>query len=150
MITRIDWRSFPALCLLASAAMSGPAPAQESGRYTLAPLEGGIVKLDTGTGALTECRRKGDALSCTLVPDERQPLQDEIDRLSRENARLRAELASKAPAPGSTAGPAPGSTAGPAPSWPSDAEIDRALSLMQRMMRGLKDIMREEDDAKRI
>jgi hypothetical protein len=79
-------------------------------------------------------------LSCTLVPDERQPLQDEIDRLSRENAQLRTELGSKSPAPSGTV----------APSLPSDAEIDRALSLMQRLMRGLKDIMREEDDAKRI
>jgi hypothetical protein len=140
MITRIDRRSVPALCLVATAALSGPATAEESGRYTLAPLEGGIVKLDTSTGALTECRRKGDALSCTLVPDERQPLQDEIDRLSRENAQLRTELGSKSPAPSGTV----------APSLPSDAEIDRALSLMQRLMRGLKDIMREEDDAKRI
>jgi|SRR5215207_814770 len=142
MTTCIDWRFVPATCLLVAGTLSGPALAQETGRYTLAPLEGGIVKLDTRTGALTECRRKGDALSCTLVPDERQPLQDEIDRLSRENADLRAQLGSKAP-------PA-GNTATPAPSLPSDAEIDRALSLMERFMRRFKDILRDEDDGKRI
>jgi hypothetical protein len=147
MTTRIDRRLIPAMCLLAmclllATTLGWPASAEEaSGRYTLAPLEGGIVKLDTRTGTLTECRRKGDALSCALLPDERQPLQDEIDRLSRENAELRAQLGSKAP-------PA-GNTAAPAPSLPSDAEIDRALSLMQRFLRGLKDIMRE-DDGKRI
>jgi hypothetical protein len=149
MTTRIDRRLVPAMCLLLTTTLfltttlGWPASAEEaSGRYTLAPLEGGIVKLDTRTGTLTECRRKDDALSCTLVPDERQPLQDEIDRLSRENSELRARLGSKAP-------PA-GNTVAPAPSLPSDAEIDRALSLMERFLRGLKDIIREEDDGKRI
>jgi hypothetical protein len=142
MTTRIDWRLVPAICLVSMANLGQPALAQETGRYMLAPLEGGIVKLDTRTGALTECRRKGDALSCTLVPDERQPLQDEIDRLSRENAELRAQVGSKAP-------PA-GSRVAPPQSLPSDADIDRALSLMERFMRGLKDIMREENDGKRI
>jgi hypothetical protein len=141
MTTRIYWRLVPAMYLLVTATLGGPALAEEAGRYTLAPLEGGIVKLDTRTGALSECRRKGDTLNCTLVPDERQPLQDEIDRLSRENAELRAQLGAKAPTAGSTAAPAP--------SLPSDADIDRALSLMERFMRGLKDIMREED-GKRI
>ena len=101
MIKGIHWWSIPATTIVLAAALSGPASAEEvgsimadegNGRYALAPLEGGVVKLDTRTGVVTECRRKDDALSCALAQDERQKMQDEIDRLTRDNAGLRAKL----------------------------------------------------------
>jgi hypothetical protein len=112
-----------------------------NGRYSLAPIDGGIAKLDTRTGAITECRRKDDALTCALVPDERQRLQGEIDRLTRENAELRAK---------SSGTPPTGSIVKPAPALPSDEEVDRALSLMERFLRRFKEIMREGNDSTRL
>ena len=78
---------------------------------------------------------KDDALSCALAQDERQKMQDEIDRLTRDNAELRAKLSS-APTGGAVK---------PAPALPSDEEVDRALSLMERFLRRFKDIMREDN-----
>jgi hypothetical protein len=127
--------------------LSGSALAQDdisiladeaNGRYSLAPSDGGVVKLDTRTGAITECRRKDDALTCSLALDERQKLQNEIDRLTRENSELRAKLGSA---------PTTGSIAKPAPALPSDEEVDRALSLMERFLRRFKTIMREGNDS---
>src|SRR3954468_21040514 len=70
-----------------------PAVAQKtSGRYAIVPLDGGIVRLDTQTGALTECRRLNEALNCALADDDRVALQEQVDRLSRENAELREKL----------------------------------------------------------
>ena len=108
---------------------------ETNGRYALAPLDGGVVKLDTRTGAVTECRRKDDALSCVLAQDERRKMQDEIDRLMSVNAELRAKLSSTST----------GGAVKPAPALPSDEEVDRALSLMERFLRRFKDIMREDD-----
>jgi hypothetical protein len=65
-------------------------------------------------------------------------LQNEIDRLSRENADLRARV----PNP-----PITGSIERTAPALPSDEEVDRVLSLMERFLRRFKTIMREGDDS---
>jgi hypothetical protein len=41
------------------------APAMaEAGRYQLQPVEGGIVRLDTATGAMDFCRSTGAGLEC--------------------------------------------------------------------------------------
>jgi len=136
-----------ATTLLLTIALSGSASAQDdisiladdaNGRYSLVPTDGGGVKLDTRTGAITECRRKDDSLSCALAPDERQRLQNEIDRLARENSQLRAKLDSAPPT---------GGIAKPAPALPSDEEVDKALSLMERFLRRFKDIMREGNES---
>src|SRR5262245_52602950 len=96
-------RPILATTMLVTMALSGPALAQEdtsiladdaNGRYSLAPIDGGVVKLDTRTGTLTECRRKDDALTCILASDERQRLQNEIDQLTRLNNELRAKIGS--------------------------------------------------------
>ena len=144
MTSGARWRFVATTSFLLSAPLTGLAWAEGgvsiladegNGRYALAPFEGGVAKLDTRTGAITECHRKDDALTCALVPDERQKLQDEIDRLTRENLELRAKLNN-----GQSTG---GGTANPTPSLPSDEDVDRALSLMERFLRRFKDIMRE-------
>ena len=143
MSPQVAWRSISAALFL-SAFVASPVFAEEAnGRYALAPVEGGIAKLDTRTGAVSECHRAGEAMNCVLIPDERQKLQDEIDRLTRENSQLKAQLGSNNP-------PSGGDTVKPSPSLPSDAELERALSLMDRFLRRFKDIIREQDDGTRL
>lgn len=118
-----------ALCLL-----SGSAPAQtasENGRYSMSPVEGGFLRLDTRTGQVAMCRPAGESVQCRAAPEERSALESEIDRLARENADLKARLAGQPPA-----------AAGP----PSRAreEMDRALDYAERFMRRMMRIMREE------
>jgi lipoyl-dependent peroxiredoxin len=143
MTTLTEWL-VAAAAMVMIAILGTPASAEgDNGRYTIAPLDGGIVKLDTRTGAVTECRRQGEVLNCVLTSDQRQALQDEIDRLSRENAELRSQLSPSAPS-------APGNPAKTAPSLPSDADVDRALSLMERVLRRFKEIMRDQEDGTRL
>jgi hypothetical protein len=106
--------------------------AQEApGRYVLAPIEGGVVRLDTQTGELSECRRREDRLTCTPAVDAGRTPAVEADRLKREN-----EVG-----PSGQARPAPPAAA-PAPG-PSEREIDRALDVMERVLRRFQSIMRE-------
>ena len=102
-----------------------------NGRYALAPIDGGVLKLDTRTGAVTECRRTADALNCALAQDERQTMQDEIDRLARDNAELRGKLD----------GASISGAVKPTPALPSDEDVERALSLMERFLRRFEDII---------
>ena len=47
------------LTALAAPAMAQATPDTENGRYTLAPMNGGFVRLDTRTGVVSHCTDKG-------------------------------------------------------------------------------------------
>jgi HAMP domain-containing protein len=124
-----------------SAVLAGaPLAAQEaSGRYSMTATADGFLKLDSKTGAVSDCRREATGYQCRLVADERNALQAEIDRLVDENNALKDRLA----AAGSAAKPDSRVTP-PSPAVPSDEEIDRALGLMEKFMRRFKTFLRED------
>jgi hypothetical protein len=93
-------------------------------------MEGGLLRLDTGTGQVSQCTRSGDSFACRSVADDRAALQDEIDRLKRENEELR-----KA---GGRQGP------GGRMALPSEEEIDKAMGLVERMMRRMLRTFRDD------
>ena len=83
-------RSLVAVVLVLGAFGSVPASAQERPqRFTMTPTEGGFVRLDTETGAVSICTRRDGAWACEPMPEERQALSREIERLQTENKRLR-------------------------------------------------------------
>ena len=69
-------------------------PADENGRYTLSAIDNGYLRLDTRTGAVSICTRKG-GWTCRVVPDERAALDQEIGRLQSEIDKLKTQLASR-------------------------------------------------------
>src|SRR5580692_9673718 len=92
-----------AICLAALApAIAAETPDTENGRYTLQPSGDAMLRLDTRTGAVSNCSNSGAGWACYAVPDERAALDTEIGRLQVENEKLKAQLASReqAAAPG--------------------------------------------------
>jgi len=150
---------FVAFATPALAQSREPAPPSDT-RFSITPTENGYLKLDGRTGVVSECRRENGEFACTLVPDERQALQEEIDRLALEVADLRGRLAARGmtqPGPGISDLPADEAprvetppTPGPRAELPDDEEIDRALDLMERFMRRFMDIVREEETQRPI
>jgi hypothetical protein len=133
------------LVAFATAVLTGAAGAQEGdGRYRLSPTSEGFLKLDSRSGAVSECKRGPDGYQCRLVPDEQSALQAEIDRLAQENAALREQLA--------TAGPLlperPDESTKPSPVLPRDDQIDRALRYMEKLLRRFMSL--REDTGKPI
>ncbi|MCJ8142791.1 hypothetical protein MKI84_07655 [Ancylobacter sp. A5.8] len=68
------------------------APAGE-GRFTMQPVEGGILKLDTRSGAMSFCHARGVPAAatdwvCEAVPEDRAALEAEIARLQARIATL--------------------------------------------------------------
>ena len=127
----------------ATAALPGAAGAQDSdGRYRLSPTPDGFLKLDSRSGAASECKRGPDGYQCRLISDEQAALQAEIDRLAQENAALREQLATAGPPPPER----PGESARPekAPILPREDEVDCALGLMEKFLRRFMSIFREE------
>jgi hypothetical protein len=82
---------------LAAPALAQATPDVENGRYTLTPMSGGFVRLDTRTGVVAHCGDKGNGWACYALPEERAALDKEIGRLLAENEKLKAQLAAREP-----------------------------------------------------
>ncbi|MBI1980452.1 MAG: hypothetical protein HYS63_02585 [Methylocystis sp.] len=116
-----------------AAAETPPIVAPEGDRFALTPAEGGYVRLNKETGAVSYCSVKDGVAVCRLGAEERAALEAEIDRLRKENAMLKAR-AEAAPVPPATR---PNAT-------PSEEEFERALSFTERFLRRIMRLFREE------
>jgi polyhydroxyalkanoate synthesis regulator protein len=83
------------------------------------------------------CRENSGQLVCKLAADERHAFEDEVDRLGTAlkapEARV-ADLERNAPVPLESM-------------LPSDEQLDRTMSMMQRFFQGFIDIVKELDPA---
>ena len=136
-----------ALLLLVGAA---PDPEPAGGRYKLTPVEGGaFLRLDTQTGTVSVCQRKDGNWACAAVPDDRRALESEIGRLSTENRELQSvvkRLEELLALPDPEGKDRRAQRSGPKFQLPSEADVDRAMDYVQRMMRKFKDRMRDFKD----
>ncbi|MDP2119336.1 MAG: hypothetical protein Q8K28_05470 [Hoeflea sp.] len=119
-MTRFAMLSVPALVLL----MSAPALSQEPipNRFTMEKTENGFVRLDTLTGELSICSEKSGQMVCRMSADERRAFEETLSDLSARVAALEQRLDALAPPSGLQ-------------DIPDEAELDRALGAMEKMMR---------------
>ena len=114
------------------------ATAQErAGRYTMSPIDGGFVRLDTETGAMSTCNRRDTKWVCEPMGDEGQSMRSELDRLRAENRRLEA-----------LAGIPPQSEGLDAPTdkrleLPSEEDVDKAFDYVERLFRKFRDRIKQ-------
>ena len=125
------------------------APDSEHGRFVFNTVPDGLLRLDTRTGQVSLCGKRGAGWSCQVVPDERTAFEAEISRLQNENGALKRELVTRGiPLPGGSrpdapvASIAPGA-AGDAPTLklPSDADVDRVMSFVEKLWRRFVDMV---------
>jgi hypothetical protein len=91
-----------------------------------------LVRLDRQTGVLTLCLDENGTLACRMQPEEQAAYRDDVIRLEKRVTALEERLSHMPPA-----------------SLPTDAEVDRSLSIMERFMRTFMGIVGEFEDRKR-
>jgi hypothetical protein len=143
-----------AFLLAGGAASAQTRPDTENGRYALSPTGDGVLRLDTKTGSVSTCtNNSGAGWACYAVPDERAALDAEIGRLQAENEKLKTQLAER---DGTVSGkseealPKSDPLKKPEPKvaeggggrkieipLPSDQDMDRAMSFLERAWRRL-------------
>ena len=138
--------------LVGGAALAQTRPDTENGRYALSPAgDGGVLRLDTKTGSVSTCTNSGAGWTCYAVPDERAALDAEIGRLQAENEKLKTQLAERdGTVSGKTEEALPKSDPLKKPEpkaaeggrkieipLPSDQDMDRAMSFLERAWRRL-------------
>lgn len=156
-------RIFAITTLLFCLAVPVLAQESEKGRFTLVPMSGGFVRLDTRTGVVSHCDDKGSGWACYALPEEHAALDKEIGRLLAENEKLKAQLAAREPAgntqkdslkqqapgsgePGPAAPKADGRKSADANRnsiqipLPNDRDLDRLMSFVERAWRRLIEI----------
>lgn len=138
-----------------AAPAAGPSLPEAGGRFTMTPVDGGVLRLDTRTGSLSRCSARSGSWACELLPDDRAAYEAEIGRLNERIATLETRIAREAPRPPAgvpdimaepekPAPPDSGEQAGPraAPDAgaPTDEEsvrrrIDRGVDMAEHMFR---------------
>jgi len=114
---------------------AGPSDEGKPGRYTMTPTEDGVLRLDSVTGRVSHCRRKGAGWACTAAADDRAAYREEIERLEAENESLRRRIAAlEKKGAGKVL-------------LPSDEEIDRVMGFFERLMRRFFDFARSMRDS---
>ena len=141
------------LVIVAALCVTGRAVAEAS-RYSMTPVEGGGLRLDTQTGAVSLCKESNGQLVCASVADETIETRSRLEALEVENSALKAELAklqavtAKPAAPGKEIEPPSGPRESRKLKPPSDHEIDQMMAFVEKMARRLKgmvqDLQREQ------
>jgi hypothetical protein len=119
---------------LATTAFGQTAPEAENGRFVLKQVGNDMLRLDTRSGRISLCNKGSSGWSCTMVPDERTALESEIARLQNELIAARKRLAEAGDKPPVTA-------KRETLNIPSDDELDRVMSFMEKMWRRLIDMV---------
>lgn len=141
-----------------------PATAQDApGRFTMTPTDGGFIRMDTQTGAMSLCTGRAGDWACRAMPDDQKKLQERIAQLEQENQALKDEnrrledvmgLNSAKPEEGGTPG-APGEAGPPGqprPGFklPTEKDLDQAFDYFEGMLKKFRDRLKklEEEEKK--
>jgi hypothetical protein len=112
-----------------------PAPPSGEARYSFHKVADGYVRLDTVTGAVALCSRQPVGWACVAAPEDRVVLENEIERLHRENAALKQALLSRGLTlpPGATPEPADDNSDSITLRLPNNADLDHFVAFIGRV-----------------
>jgi predicted nuclease with TOPRIM domain len=119
------------------------AGATEPDRYRLEKSPDGYVRMDTRTGEMSICKEKWDELVCRMAADERNAVQDEIDRLQAELKTLNDRLAGLKALEDRVAKLESSVTARVENSLPTEEDFNKTMSYMERFFRSFMGIVRD-------
>jgi len=114
-------------------------PDSENGRFSMSPVTDGVMRLDTRSGQVSLCRKRGDIWACESVADDRAAYEKEIGRLQQKITGLEAELGRSAKKDGDL-------------KLPNEAELDRVMKFFESIFRrfiGMIERLQQEESAKR-
>ena len=133
-----------ALTAMAIAAIAGPAVAQgdKGGRFAMSPVEGGMMRLDTETGAMSLCKRAGDQWACEPLPDSARTQAEALDKTKRELAEARATIRHlEEMLLGKDGDMKPADK--PTFRLPSEQDVDQAMDYVERMLKKFRERLKQ-------
>ena len=129
------------VCAAVVAAGAPGATAQSTQRFAMQPIEGGVLRLDTETGSMALCTKQSVGLVCEAV-DTPGPAARDSERLATENRELKAEI-KRLEALLAMETPQKPTSRAPRLELPSEEDVDKALSYMERMVKKFRDKLKD-------
>ena|SRR5215204_5740199 len=120
-------RVLACLIITTLACTSAVAQSPDTRRRIIYPTQDGFLEVDPRTGTITECKRIPNGYRC--------------ERVGEGDALLKEEPGPQVQAP---AVPPQPRNATPRLGSPTDQEVDRALDVIERLLRKFRDILREQ------
>jgi len=132
----MSWKLPAFIAGLILMATAGVAMAQDAapGRYTMHKVDGGFVRLDTKTGAVSFCQNDETSWSC--APIDRAAPDTDVEALRKENKELKAEVKRLDELLGLRG---ERKARGPTFKLPTEQEVDQALNYFERMLKKFQD-----------
>ena len=135
--------------LAAAAQFEARAQAHDDGkdRYTMSPVEGGVLRLDKVTGAMALCTRRNEQLVCDPVDDRARADDGQLAKLEAENRALKDRV--KALEESAARGETPKAPEAPENKMqlPTEEEVDKALDYAERIFKKFRDRLQKADPA---
>jgi hypothetical protein len=132
------------------------AAGENGGRFTMQPTEGGVIRLDRETGAMSFCSGSEGSWSCKEMPETESALKKRVEQLEGEKRALEAErqLRDSPQAEGPDASEPPPLDAVPSPPGdlpvPNERDVDKLFDYVEGMVKKFKErIDRLEKEAKK-
>jgi hypothetical protein len=136
----LAWLSLACLFSAPARAQEGSGPS-DSARYTFHRVQDSFLRLDARNGQVSHCGWNSTGWFCRVVPDERMALESEIARLQTSNIALKKELLARGlPLPDGIKADPPVSRDNEV-KLPSDAELDRMMTFMEKVWRRMVEMM---------
>lgn len=142
-------RTLAAVVMLAPVGLGGALAADDKpGRFTMMPTDGGALKLDTATGAVSLCTRASGDWACVPTQDGEQALRQQIEGLKAENDVLKDQLVKMEElagigdprkTEGPLGGPRPGGGSDSKMGLPTEKEVDQAFDYFESMVKKLRE-----------
>ncbi len=118
------------------------------------PANGGVLRLDTETGAMSMCKAGASGQwQCESLPDERAALEKEIARLNNDNKDLQGavkRLEEMAGLPPDKRDDRHADKGGgpdkPFGRMPTEQDVDQAMTYLKGMLKKFKDKLKEFED----
>jgi hypothetical protein len=104
-------------------------------RFTLEKSGDGYVRMDNRTGQMSMCAEETGQLVCKLAADDRQAFEDELGRLQDRVAQLEKRVSEMETV----------RRLNPEALLPTDEDVEKSLTYMERFFRRFMDIVRDFD-----
>lgn len=138
-----------AVTLMAAPLAASAEKADDGARFTMSPVEGGFVRLDKQSGAMSMCKKSDEGWACEPMNDSQADMRKELDKLKAANSDLKNEirrmeevfgLNGKAP-DADSGGPGPQAGGPPAKPFklPSEKDVDQAIDYLEGMIRKFRE-----------
>ena len=133
------------LALLLMLNFAHPVLATEvDGRFSMTATDDGFLRLDSQTGAVALCARSASGWTCRPGEDDQLATQEKLASLSKENSELKSEIEDlRRTLDAQLAEGTPSGVGKPAFKLPSDQDIDKLMSVLEKMVRRFKGMVED-------